>query len=371
MKRLQILYCMRRQPLLFFQLPFHDNKNNTHTIKVYHDSFVLSRPFLIFIFIRGHKLLSVANTIRMKRHTTNRLCAFLLICLFSCSCAPTSSSNKESLLTNSVEQLPMEQIEQIENIEKPDEVENERVPAPPKQQEEMVDGVWNLADVDVSQIATNRKLIAFSFDDAPSRSLENIFAVYADYNEKHPDAPAFCTLFFNSCRFDAQTPKLLAVAHALRVEFGNHTHSHYNLTTLDEAQLKEEIDKTDEQLYLIDGKKRHLLRAPFGEVNDFVKSVAPTPIINWTIDTLDWTGISEDAIYHSVFDNRFPGAIVLMHDGYTHTIDALKRLLPDLYNDGYQVVSVSQLAKMHNCTLKQGSVYIRARKQQQNDASTP
>ncbi|MBQ8406240.1 MAG: hypothetical protein IJX09_06275 [Clostridia bacterium] len=52
-----------------------------------------------------------------------------------------------------------------------------------------------------------------------------------------------------------------------------------------------------------------------------------------------------------------------MHDGYKHTVDALKRLLPDLKADGYQVVSVSQLAKAHGCTLRRGSTYIRARKQ--------
>ena len=248
-------------------------------------------------------------------------------------------------------------------MEKTEEIVHERVPAPPKSQENMIGDIWNVSDVDVSQITPNRKLIAFSFDDAPSRSLENIFAAYADYNEAHPDAPATCTLFFNSGLFDSQTPKLLALAHALRFEFGNHTHSHHDLTTLDEETLRKEIDATDEQLYVIDGKKRHLLRAPFGKVNDFVKSIAPTPMIDWTIDTLDWTGISEDAIYHAVFDNRFPGAIVLMHDGYMHTVDALKRLLPDLYDDGYQVISISQLAKMHNCTLKQGNVYIRARKQ--------
>lgn len=293
----------------------------------------------------------------MKKHKNFCLCALLLTIFFASSCVSAPPSEQSQNSTNSAEQLPMEKVEEIEN---------ERVPAPPKPQEDMVDGIWNVADVDVSKISKKRKLIAFSFDDAPSRSLENILAVYADFNETHPDAPAFCTLFFNGGLFDAQTPKLLAVAHALHFEFGNHTHSHYDLTTLDEATLQEEIDKTDELLCQIDGKKRHLLRAPFGKINDFIKSAAPTPLIDWTIDTLDWTGVSEDAIYHSVFDNRFSGAIVLMHDGYKHTVDALKRLLPDLYNDGYQVVGISQLAKMHNCTLKQGSVYIRARKQATN-----
>jgi peptidoglycan/xylan/chitin deacetylase (PgdA/CDA1 family) len=221
---------------------------------------------------------------------------------------------------------------------------------------------WDVSDVDIAHIDPARKLIAFTFDDAPSRTLEGILTVYAAYNEANPDCRASATIFCNSGRFDEQTPHLLTSCLALGIELGNHTHSHYDLTTLSEAILHDEIDRTDQALQAIDGKERHLLRAPFGKSNDFVAATAPVPMIDWTIDTLDWSGVSEDAIYRTVFDNRFSGAIVLMHDGYQHTVDALKRLLPDLKADGYQVVSVSQLAKAHGCTLYQGSTYIRARK---------
>ena len=223
--------------------------------------------------------------------------------------------------------------------------------------------VWDMNDVDISHIDPTKKLIAFTFDDAPSRSLENLLTVYAAYNEANPDCRASATIFCNSGRFDTQTPHLLSVCLAMHMELGNHTHSHHDLTTLNKTALLDEINKTDEELYKIDGKPRHLLRAPFGKANDFVEENAPTPLINWTIDTLDWSGVSEDAIYRAVYENRFSGAIVLMHDGYKHTVDALKRLLPDLKADGYQVVSVSQLAKAHGCTLRRGSTYIRARKQ--------
>ena len=222
--------------------------------------------------------------------------------------------------------------------------------------------VWDVSDVDVSKIHPTNKLIAFSFDDSPSRTLENILAVYAAYNEANPDCPASATIFCNSKLFDAQTPHLLHGCLALGMELGNHTHSHYDLTTISEPILRDEIDRTDKALQKIDGKARHLLRAPFGKTNDLVKTLAPVPLIDWTIDTLDWSGVSEDAIYRAVFDNRFSGAIVLMHDGYANTISALKRLLPDLKADGYQVVSVSQLAKMHGCTFRRGNTYIRARK---------
>ncbi len=223
--------------------------------------------------------------------------------------------------------------------------------------------VWSVDDVDVSQIDPARKLIAFTFDDAPSRTMESILAVYAAYNESNPDCRASATVFFNSGLFDAQTPHVLSTCLTLGMELGNHTHSHYDLTTLNETLLLDEINRTDQALQRIDGKAHHLLRAPFGKTNALVKEVAPTPLIDWTIDTLDWSGVSEDAIYRAVYENRFSGAIVLMHDGYKNTVAALKRLLPDLKADGYQVVSVSQLAKAHGCTFRRGNTYIRARKQ--------
>ncbi len=228
--------------------------------------------------------------------------------------------------------------------------------------------VWDLSDVDVSEIAPDRKLISFTFDDAPARSLENILTVFASFNEEHPDCKASATLFCNGYLFDRQNTHLLSAACALGFEMGNHTQSHKDLTTLTEDSLRKEIDQTDLLLSKIDGKARHLLRAPFGKVNAEVKTNTPVPLIDWTIDTLDWTGISEDAIYRAVFDNRFSGAIVLMHDGYEHTVGALKRLLPDLKADGYQVVSISKMAKAHGCSLQKGKHYIRLRKQNSNPA---
>ena len=226
-----------------------------------------------------------------------------------------------------------------------------------------MDAYWDTENVDISEIDGNRKLIAFTFDDSPARTLESILTVFAAYNEENEDCKASATVFFNGSFFKEDSPHLLYSALALGFELGNHTHSHYDLTTLNKETLTIEIEKTDKLLQKIDGQPYHLLRTPFGKVNDKVKSCTKTPIIDWTIDTLDWTGASEQAIYDSVFNNSFSGAIVLMHDGYEGTVSALKRLLPDLKNAGYQVVSVSKMIKAHNCKFRNGGVYIRARKQ--------
>ncbi len=222
--------------------------------------------------------------------------------------------------------------------------------------------VWDTSNIDISYIQPNRKLIAFTFDDGPAKTMENILAVFADYNEHNPDCIATATFFLNGMHITEESFPILHTAHILGCELGNHSQNHLNLTTLSQELLQAEIQATDEILSRVDGQALHLFRPPFGHINQEIKAQLKSPIINWTIDTLDWTGVSEEDIYHSVFDGRFSGGIVLMHDGYQSTVNALKRLLPDLKTDGYQVVSVSALAKAHGCTLYNGKEYIRARK---------
>ena len=223
--------------------------------------------------------------------------------------------------------------------------------------------IWDLSDVDISYVDPNRKLISFTFDDGPSKTMENILAVFTDYNERNPDCIATATFFLNGMHISEDSLPLLHTALVLGCELGNHTQRHHSLPTLTIEGAQAEIEETDTILARVDGKPLHLLRPPFGAIHEDLKTRLETPVINWTIDTLDWTGASEVDIYNAVFNARFSGAIVLMHDGYPATVEALKRLLPDLKKDGYQVVSVSAMAKAHGCTLRNGKEYIRARKQ--------
>lgn len=234
----------------------------------------------------------------------------------------------------------------------------------PIEAERAVDNtIWDVSDVDISYVNPNRKLIAFTFDDGPSKTMENILGAFTDYNEQNPDCIATATFFLNGAHINEEALPLLHTALVLGCELGNHSQQHYNLPTLSVEEALEEIQKTDKLLTRVDGKPLHLFRPPFGAINEELKAQLKTPIINWTIDTLDWTGASEGDIYNAVFSARFSGAIVLMHDGYPATVEALKRLLPDLKADGYQVVSVSAIAKAHGCRLRNGKEYIRARRQ--------
>lgn len=81
------------------------------------------------------------------------------------------------------------------------------------------------------------------------------------------------------------------------------------------------------------------------------------PIILWSIDTLDWQNRNHDVIFNTVLDQVNDGDIVLMHDLYKSTAEAVRRIIPALKRKGYQLVTVSELARVRGIPLKPGNVY--------------
>ncbi len=223
---------------------------------------------------------------------------------------------------------------------------------------EKAETVWSTADVDVSRVDTEKKLIAFTFDDAPNYTLKRTLEVFENFNEKNPDCPASATIFVNGILVNQKTYSYLERAHGAGFELGNHTQSHKNLKLLSPEKIREEIDSVDLLLRKLDGKARHLLRVPYGNFNEKVIAQAKAPMIDWSIDPEDWKkGVSTRQIYENIWKNKAPGAIVLMHDAYPHTAEAVQMLLPKLREAGYQVVNVSQLSKALGQPLLTGKVY--------------
>ena len=85
------------------------------------------------------------------------------------------------------------------------------------------------------------------------------------------------------------------------------------------------------------------------------------PIIIWNIDTLDWKYHSSDRIVNSILSKLKEGDIILMHDLYTSSINAIDKLIPKLLEKGYMPVTVSELFYYYNIELKEGKVYSYAR----------
>ena len=80
-------------------------------------------------------------------------------------------------------------------------------------------------------------------------------------------------------------------------------------------------------------------------------SAHPAPV------SLDWQTRDVQATMDSVMKDAADGRIVLMHDIYDQSIDAAIRLIPKLIEEGYQLVTVSEMAQAKGIWMENGAVY--------------
>ena len=112
----------------------------------------------------------------------------------------------------------------------------------------------------------------------------------------------------------------------------------------------------------ITGTSPQFFRPPFGAVNSELKDVSRElglGIVNWSVDTLDWKIRDANAVYNAVMGNVTDRAIILNHDLYKSTADAMERIIPELISRGYQLVTVSELMYYSGVVFEAGKVYNR------------
>ena len=100
-----------------------------------------------------------------------------------------------------------------------------------------------------------------------------------------------------------------------------------------------------------------LLRPPYGAYNDTNKEELNIPFILWNLDTEDWKYRDKDHIVNYFLNNASDGSLILVHENYAETVEALEEVLPILYDRGFQVVSVSELAKLKGVEISAHEAY--------------
>ena len=114
-------------------------------------------------------------------------------------------------------------------------------------------------------------------------------------------------------------------------------------------------------IFDVTGNYPKLLRPSYGSFNSKIKKMANMPIIIWDIDTLDWKYHNSKRITNRVVSKVKDGDIILMHDIYSATANALNNIIPELQSRGYVFVTVSELFYYKGITLEDGKVYGYAR----------
>lgn len=197
------------------------------------------------------------------------------------------------------------------------------------------------------------KLVCFTFDDGPYAPVTNkILDTLEKYNGR-------ATFFVVGDRADTYSDEIIR-ASKMGCEIGTHTYSHVNLNSLSVPEMQEEIKKSCDAISKYTGKKVKVLRPPEGAANDTVKANVGMPMVLWSVDSRDWDYRNADKDYQTVMDNVFDGSIVLMHDLYPATADAVARLIPELAKQGYKFVTFSELMKIRGVDVEPGEKYFSA-----------
>ena len=75
------------------------------------------------------------------------------------------------------------------------------------------------------------------------------------------------------------------------------------------------------------------------------------------MDSKDWESRNKDAIVKAVLSNLDDGDIIVMHDIYSSTADAIEVLVPELVKQGYQLVTIQEMFDTKENPLIAGKAY--------------
>ncbi len=196
----------------------------------------------------------------------------------------------------------------------------------------------------------NKKTVAFTFDDGPGNYDVDLIDILT---KSHATA----TFYVVGNRLQSY-PNSIKKMLDNEMEIGNHTYDHKSLTSLSDEEVKEEITKTNDIFYEMTGERLTSLRPSYGNINKKISLQVRMPVILWNIDTLDWKTRNPEKISAEILDNVSDGGIILMHSIYSSTLEAVKKVLPELYKRGFQVTSVEKLAKLKKYNLTSGKTIL-------------
>lgn len=188
------------------------------------------------------------------------------------------------------------------------------------------------------KIDPNKPMIAITFDDGPSMYTDEVMQIF----EKHNATASFFMLGQNIDKYPDTVKHMVENG----FELCNHTWDHKSIETKDRKHIRQEVFDTQDALYQLTGHEAVYIRPPYGAWNDFTKQVLNQNGLHvalWNVDSEDWKNRDKQITLERAKAGEFDGAIMLFHDLYPTTLEAMKELVPYLTGKGYQLVTISDL----------------------------
>lgn len=203
----------------------------------------------------------------------------------------------------------------------------------------------------------NRPMVALTFDDGPNLKLT--VPVLDKLEQYHVKA----TFYVLCSAINETTGPMLQRMVDQGCEIGLHGLTHELMTNFtSEENTRRHLRACDIISGWIEGGYQiKTLRPPGGSNNAGVARGAKDAglaVIIWSVDTLDWYTQNVAKIMDVVKKETKNGAIILCHDHHQPTLDALDEMIPWLLEQGYDLVTVSELLESTGKPIEPGKVYF-------------
>lgn len=198
--------------------------------------------------------------------------------------------------------------------------------------------------------AAQKRLVAITFDDGPGPYTDRLLDGLKARGVK-------VTFFMLGSRAE-RYPSVVRRAYQEGHQIANHSYGHPDLTTLSDAGVKSQIQNTNTILSYTCGKGTdYLVRSPYGSENSRTRSLIGAPLVMWSVDPLDWKYRNAQTVKSNILGSVFDGAIVLVHDIHSTSVDGALAAIDSLLNQGYELVTVRELYRRRGVALQKGTDY--------------
>lgn len=207
----------------------------------------------------------------------------------------------------------------------------------------------------IYEVQTEENKVAISFDAAwGADKTSQIIAICKSYNVR--------ATFFLVSFWAEKYPDMVREIHDNGFEIGLHSDTHPDMRKLSKAKMKEELEKNIAAIENIIGEKPKIFRPPYGYYNNDLLDVCDElglSTVKWSVDSLDWKGLSASELSGRVIKNSKNGSIVLFHNNSDNILDGLKMVLAHYQSKQTQVVSVGELIYYDNFTINNQGIQIK------------
>lgn len=189
------------------------------------------------------------------------------------------------------------------------------------------------------KVDPKKKMVAFTLDDGPHKTNTlKVVEMFEKYNGR--------ATFFQLGKSINLYPDVVKEVYEHGFEIASHSWDHPDLRKLDINGLNSQITDTQNTIFKITGAEPTLIRPPYGAFNDNVKTAIKNngmSISLWSVDTLDWKLKDANKIKDAIVNQAYDGAVFLLHDIHTFSVEGLEMALAELNERGYQFVTLDTL----------------------------